>query len=105
MKSSIAKPQYALTAPDLEVLLALARGGTLAQAAARLAADASTVFRAVQRIEKSLGQRLFERTRSGYLPSDAMLAIAVHAERIEAELEAARAAALSQGHEIAGRVR
>ena len=105
MKTAVAKPQYALTAPDLEMLLALTRAGTLANAATRLGADASTVFRAVQRIEKSLAQRLFERTRQGYLPSDAMLAIATHAERIEAELEAARAAALSPAQAISGRVR
>jgi DNA-binding transcriptional LysR family regulator len=105
MKSTIAKTQYALTAPDLEVLLALVRGGTLAQAAARLSADASTVFRSVQRIEKSLGQRLFERTRQGYLPSEAMSEIARHAERIEAELDAARAAAVAPNSEVTGRVR
>lgn len=105
MKSTIAKTQYALTAPDLEVLLALVRGGTLAQAAARLSADASTVFRSVQRIEKSLGQRLFERTRQGYLPSEAMSEIARHAERIEAELDAARAAAMAPNSEVTGRVR
>ncbi|MBI2768229.1 MAG: LysR family transcriptional regulator [Burkholderiales bacterium] len=105
MKTSLAKMQYALTAPDLQVLLALVRGGNLAQAAARLSADASTVFRSVQRIEKSLGQRLFERTRAGYLPSDAMLEIARHAERIEAELEAARAATARPSAEVAGRVR
>jgi DNA-binding transcriptional LysR family regulator len=101
----IAKTQYALTAPDLEVLLALARGGTLAEAAARLGADASTVFRSVQRIEKNLGQRLFERSRRGYLPSEAMQEIAVHAERIEAELEAARGAVLRPGDEVSGLVR
>ena len=105
MKSTIARTQYALTAPDLEVLLALVRGGNLAQAAARLSADASTVFRSVQRIEKSLGQRLFERTRQGYLPSEAMAEIARHAERIEAELEAARAAAMAPNSEVTGRVR
>src|SRR3982750_2949274 len=105
MKTSIAKPQYALTAPDLELLLALTRGGTLAEAAARLSADASTVFRAVQRIEKNLGQRLFERGRRGYLPSDAMVRIAHHPGRIETELEAARAAAQGQGAEVSGRVR
>lgn len=105
MKSSIARSQYELTASDLEVLLALARGGTLAEAAARLGADASTVFRAVQRVEKALGQRLFERTRGGYLPSDTMLEIARHAERIESELEAARAAAAGSQRELAGRVR
>jgi DNA-binding transcriptional LysR family regulator len=105
MKYKIARTQYALTAPDLEVLLALVRGGTLAQAAARLSADASTVFRSVQRIEKSLGQRLFERTRQGYLPSEAMSEIARHAERIEAELDAARAAAMAPNSEVTGRVR
>src|SRR3569832_272219 len=105
MKSSIAKSQYQLTAADLEVLLALARGGTLAEAAARLRADASTVFRGVQRVEKSLGQRLFERSRSGYLATDSMLEIARHAERIEGELEAARLAAAGSQRELAGRVR
>ncbi len=101
----IAKTQYALTAADMEVLLALVRGGTLAEAAGRLGADASTVFRSVQRIEKSLGQRLFERSRRGYLPSETMLGIAGHAERIEAELEAARATASRPGEEVSGRVR
>src|SRR4029453_14797639 len=105
MKSTFAKTQYALTAPDLEVLLALVRGGPLAQAAARLSADASTVFRSVQRIEKSLGQRLFERTRQGYLPSEAMSEMARHAERIEGELAAARAPAMAPNSEVTGRVR
>jgi DNA-binding transcriptional LysR family regulator len=105
MKSVVAKTQYALTAPDLEVLLALVRGGTLANAAGRLSADASTVFRTVQRIEKNLGQRLFERTRQGYLPCDVLVKIASHAERIENELEAARAAALTPHQEVSGRVR
>ncbi|AMO25393.1 LysR family transcriptional regulator [Ramlibacter tataouinensis] len=101
----IAQAQYRLTAADLEALLALARAGTLAEAAARLQADASTVFRTVQRVEKNLGQRLFERSRGGYLASDTMLEIARHAERIESELEAARAAAAGSQRELAGRVR
>jgi DNA-binding transcriptional LysR family regulator len=101
----IASTQYTLTASDLETLLALVRGGNLAEAAARLGADASTVFRGVQRIEKRLGQRLFERSRRGYLPTDAMLHMARHAERIEMELEAARAAVRKPHEEVAGRVR
>jgi len=105
LKTSIARTQYVLTASDLELVLALVRGGTLAEAAARLGADASTIFRGVQRIEKSLGQRLFERTRRGYLASDATLEIARHGERIEAELEAARAAAQGSNAEVTGRVR
>lgn len=105
MKTAIAPTQYALGAADLEVLLALVRGGTLAGAAARTRSDASTVFRAVQRIEKNLGQRLFERSRRGYLPSDAMQEIARHAERIESELEAARAVATGADSGLSGRVR
>jgi DNA-binding transcriptional LysR family regulator len=105
MKSGIAGTQYAMSAADLEVVLALVRGGTLAQAAQRLGADASTVFRALQKIEKNLGQRLFERGRQGYLPVEATQELAAHAERIEAELEAARAALLRPGDEVTGRVR
>ena len=78
MKTPIAKSQYDLTAYDLQTLLALVRGATLAEAARRLEADASTVFRSVQRIEKSLGQRLFERSRQGYLPTEPMLALVHH---------------------------
>jgi DNA-binding transcriptional LysR family regulator len=63
------------------------------------------VFRTLQRVEKGLGLRLFERTRTGYLPGDAMLEIARHAERIETELEAARAAAAGPQRELTGRVR
>ena len=105
MKTSIAKTQYALTASDLEILLAMVRGMTLAEAARRLGADASTVFRSVQRIEKNLGQRLFERSRLGYLPTEPMLGLVPHAERVEAELEAVRAS-MQRPHEgVSGLVR
>lgn len=105
MKAAIAKTQYDLTAADLEVVLALTRGGTLANAAQRSGADASTVFRSLQRLETRLGHRLFERTRQGYLPTEMASEIARHAERIEAELEAARAAAAGRSAEVSGRVR
>ncbi|HSV46053.1 MAG TPA: LysR family transcriptional regulator [Ramlibacter sp.] len=97
--------QYAPSAAELNTLLALVRGGTLAQAAARIGADASTVFRTVQRVEKQGGQRLFERGRQGYLPTEAMTALAGHAERIEAELEAAGALLQGPRGEVTGRVR
>jgi DNA-binding transcriptional LysR family regulator len=105
MQLKVAQTQYAPSAADLQVVLALVRGGTLAEAAQRLGADASTVFRALQKIEKHLGQRLFERSRQGYRPAEATLEIAAHAERIEAELEGARAALLRPGEEVTGRVR
>lgn len=104
-KAAIASTQYAPSATELAMLLALVRGGTLAAAAQRLGADASTVFRGVQRVEKLLGQRLFERSRQGYVPTARMQQLAHHAERIEAELEAAAAVVLGPEADVCGLVR
>jgi DNA-binding transcriptional LysR family regulator len=101
----IASSQYNLSALDLEVVLALVRTGTLAEAGERLGVDASTVFRTIQRVEKGLGQRLFERSRQGYLASELAQQLAVHAEQLEVQLELARAAAQGQAGQVAGAVR
>jgi DNA-binding transcriptional LysR family regulator len=102
---TVASVQYELSPADLRVVLALARRGTLAAAGELLGVDASTVFRALQRVEKGLQQRLFERTRGGYRPSDLGALLARHAERMEAELEAARGAAHLPGQAVSGTVR
>ncbi|MFS8084319.1 MAG: LysR family transcriptional regulator, partial [Acidobacteriota bacterium] len=96
---------YQLTAADLDVLLALVRAGNLAEAGKRLGADTSTVFRSVQRIERQLGQTLFTRSRQGYFASDLVLRVVAHAEKIEAELDAARAVSLGTQNEVSGLVR
>ncbi|NUZ06053.1 LysR family transcriptional regulator [Piscinibacter koreensis] len=101
----IATTQYRLDAADLETVLALARGRTLAAAAERLGVDASTVFRSLQRIERGLGRPLFERTRSGYVPAELALQIAEHAEAMEAAVEAARSAAEAEPSRVSGTVR
>ena len=97
--------QSKIGAPELAVLLALVRSGTLAGAGALLGVDGSTAFRTVQRAEKVLGQRLFERSRAGYRPTELGLRLAQHAEAIEAELDAARSAAQSQVGTVSGTVR
>lgn len=97
--------QYRLEAADLEVLLALVRAGTLAQAGERLGVDGSTVFRTLQRVEKGLGQRLFERSRSGYLASELARELAAHAEQMEVQLEAARSAVQMHPGQVSGTVR
>lgn len=56
---------YQMDYPDLTLILALVRGGTLARAAALLRVDVSTVFRAVRRLEAALGQTLFEKRPRG----------------------------------------
>lgn len=100
-----AKTQYKLSAADLQVVLALTRAGTLAAAGERLGADASTVFRAIQRIERGLAQSLFERSRTGYLAGELAQVLAGHAEQLEVQLESARSAAQMQPDQVSGTVR
>ncbi|WP_420472718.1 LysR family transcriptional regulator [Noviherbaspirillum sp. ST9] len=105
MKSSYAQMQSTLSLSDLELLLALVRGRSLQGAAERLRVDTSTVFRSIKRIEKDLGELLFERGRQGYLPTELGRELAGYAERIETQLQEAREAAAKMGSEPAGTVR
>jgi len=105
MTAKTQSPPYRLGSADLETVLALVRAGTLAQAGERLGVDGSTVFRNLQRIERGLGQALFERTRSGYLPGELALNLARHAERQESELEAARSLVQIRPDQVSGQVR
>jgi DNA-binding transcriptional LysR family regulator len=100
-----ARTQYQIGAAELDVVLAMVRSGTLAAAGERLGVDASTVFRALQRIERGLGMALFERSRSGYLANELAQALAEQAEQVETALEAARSAAQQQPDRVAGTVR
>jgi DNA-binding transcriptional LysR family regulator len=104
-QTSIAKTQYRIGASDLEVVLALARGTTLAVAGERLAVDASTVFRSLQRLERNLGQPLFERSRLGYLPNELATQLAAHAEEMEVALESARSSIEQVPTQVSGSVR
>lgn len=101
----LADTQSTLSPTDLEMVLALARAGTLARAGERLGVDASTVFRSLQRMEKKLGQRLFERSRAGYQPNELAQTLAGHGEQIEAQLESARSALQQGPGQVAGTVR
>ena len=100
-----ASVQRDVGATELALLLSLVRGGNLAAAAQLAGVDSSTVFRTVQRTEKSLGQRLFERSREGYRATELGQRLAEHAERIEAELEAARSLAQVREAAVSGLVR
>lgn len=97
--------QYELAPADLALVLALHRAGTLAAAGERLGVNASTVFRMLQRLERGLGQALFERGRRGYQAMALARTLAAQAEQVEAALETARAAAQAQPGEAAGTVR
>ena len=100
-----AATHYSIDYPDLSLILALVRGGTLARAAALLRVDVSTVFRAVRRLEAALGQTLFKKSRAGYLPTSLASNLAQQAERAEQALEAARIGVEQGGEVISGTVR
>lgn len=97
--------QYKVSTGDLAVVLSLARSRTLAQAALQCGVAASTVFRTVQRMEKGLGRRLFERSRAGYRPTELGERLCRHASAIEEELQAARGASAAADDPVSGIVR
>lgn len=68
---------------DLHTILMVVRLGTLAAAANALDLNYTSVARRLKRAETALGQRLFERTPEGYLPTDAGRLIAAEAEQME----------------------
>jgi DNA-binding transcriptional LysR family regulator len=97
--------QYQLDANDLEVVLAIYRSGTLAAAGERLGIDASTVFRTLRRIERLLGDRLFDRSRAGYVALDLTLTLVESAEQVETALETAQASLQRHPADVSGTVR
>jgi len=90
MKPSTAATPMPLGPRDLELVLALVRGRTLAEAGRRLGLDTSSVYRAVKKLEQRLGQPLFDRRRQGLAPGELALALAERAGAMEAQLDAAR---------------
>ncbi|QJU59175.1 LysR family transcriptional regulator [Sphingomonas sp. AP4-R1] len=80
---------------DLRVLLAVARHGLIAKAAAELKADPTTISRRIQRLERDMGQTLVERLSSGPRLTAAGRQIA----RKAAAMEAASAEVLGQTHQ------
>ena len=65
------------------MFLAVARRGTLTEAARELAINPSTVHRRLAQLEQTLGARLFDRSASGLTPTAAGEAMTPLAERVE----------------------
>lgn len=97
--------QREINPTDLATVLALIRGRTLAEAGRQAGINASTVFRVVQRLEKGLGQRLFERSKDGYRPTDLASRLGSHAETIETEMARARSTFAAPETTLTGSIR
>ncbi|GMG80863.1 LysR family transcriptional regulator [Paralimibaculum aggregatum] len=87
------------------LLLAISRGRALARVAASLRVDASTVLRRLARAEAAHGARLAERIGGELRPTGAGARLVAAAERMEREVQAARAAVTGTDSAVAGLVR
>jgi DNA-binding transcriptional LysR family regulator len=81
---------------DLRFVLAVARSGTLAAAAAALGVNHSTMFRRLNALEQEIGSKLFERHGGDYRATPSGRRMIEAAERMETE-------ALALDRELSGR--
>ena len=89
---------------DLRYFLELARQGRLAPAAKRLDVDHSTVGRRIAELEKALDAKLFDRTPTGFSPTEAGQRLLALAEAMEAN-SLAIAENVGQAAALSGNVR
>ena len=68
---------------DLKHFLAVARCGSLSEAARALKSSAATVGRRIAALEAQLGVRLFDRRVTGYSLTESGEAIRLNAEQVE----------------------
>ena len=89
--------------------LAVLHEGSLSGAARALGATQPTIGRHIDALERALGLSLFTRSQTGFLPTDAAIALAPYARTLAATAAALLRAASSQrrdaGHAIHGTVR
>lgn len=90
---------------DIRIFLSIARTGQILAAARRLSLNHATVARRLTALEESVGTRLFDRSTSGCVLTDAGGRFFERAERIEAETLAAEADLGGDTPEISGTVR
>lgn len=68
---------------DLQDFVAIARAGQLSRAASGLGVDPTTMGRRLRRLERVLGQTLFEKTREGQVLTEAGERLLAHAEAMQ----------------------
>ena len=90
---------------DLKYFLAVARLGSLSEAAHILKTSTSTVSRRIAMLEKKLGVRLFDRKSSGYALTESGVEIRRKAEDVEAAALSVERAALGRDMQPTGVVR
>jgi DNA-binding transcriptional LysR family regulator len=90
---------------DLRYFLAVAEAGSLQGAARALEVNHSTVFRRINRFEKSVGARLFERLADGYQLTAAGEELLAHARRVGEEIDLLQLKVLGKDYRPSGKIR
>ena len=90
---------------DARIFLAVARAGQILGAARRLELNHATVSRRIAALEEALGAKLFRRLTTGSELTPAGERFLDVAERMEADMIAARAAIAGEGEDVSGTVR
>ncbi len=90
---------------DIRLMLAIHRAGTLTGAARLTGLSQPTLSRRLRAMEVSLGQKLFQRTGTGFALTGEGLGLLPHALRIEAEFLAMERQLQSAGTALQGRLR
>jgi DNA-binding transcriptional LysR family regulator len=90
---------------DLEIFLAVGRGGTLGAAAESLGLDASTIQRRVGKLEAAASVKLFVRSQRGYSLTDAGQDLYEHALDMEQQATTAWRKVVAHDEQPGGTVR
>src|SRR3989338_9226631 len=90
---------------DVVFFLELVRHGQLVGAAKRLKVNHTTVSRRIRELERALKTKLFSRTKSGFVLTEAGLKILEHAEAMEYQANSIAQAVGIEGEEAGGAVR
>jgi len=90
---------------DLRHALAIGRAGSLAGAARQLGVNATTVQRRLESLETRLGARLFDRSRSGYQPTEAGVLLLEQARRMADQADEIERRVLGRDRELTGPLR
>lgn len=94
-----------MNAESLILLVEILDAGNLSAAARRLKMTRANVSYHLNRMEKSLGQRLVRRTTRNIAPTDVGLRLYEHGRNIRNELAEAQESVRELGHQLRGRIR
>jgi DNA-binding transcriptional LysR family regulator len=90
---------------DLRHFLAVARSGTVTAAATQLGVDHATVIRRLDRLERALAAKLFERTKAGYAATTTGERLIGHVETAESAIIAGQSTTRGTAERLTGIVR